>query len=98
MEHARGASPRHHNSGTARPDPQDTLNFLHFTADDGEILANPEDFATAHTREFNAALFASYRDGLQNQRTSLATAAPNFGRSSRTLPPKGGAITSGRNC
>lgn len=88
---------RHGTTTVVQHVPTPTLNFLHFTADDGEILANPEDFATAHTREFNA-LFASYRDGLQNQRTSLATAAPNFGRSSRTLPPKGGAITSGRNC
>jgi patatin-related protein len=46
--------------------PDDTVNFLHFTAEDDAILANPEDFATKHRGEFDA-LFASYRDGLQAQ-------------------------------
>jgi hypothetical protein len=47
------------------------------------ILANPEDFATEHTREFNA-LFASNGTAC---RSSLAMAVPNFGRSSRMSPP-----------
>ncbi|MGB9223081.1 patatin-like protein [Mycobacterium sp.] len=46
--------------------PDDTVNFLHFTAEDDAILANPQDFATQHRGEFDA-LFASYRDGLQAQ-------------------------------
>ena len=46
--------------------PHDTVSFLDFTPDDRAILANPEDFAKAHTREFNA-LFEGYRDGLDKQ-------------------------------
>ena len=57
---------RHGTTTVIQHVPNDTLSFLHFTADDDAILANPEDFATQHRREFNA-LFTSYRDGLQTQ-------------------------------
>jgi patatin-related protein len=46
--------------------PDGTVNFLDFTPDDPAILANPQDFATAHTREFDA-LFEGYRAGLDQQ-------------------------------